>query len=273
MLSQFQDRLNIGCVRYVNALPFSSGLSQAPGVSLLMDTPTNLVPKLLSREIDYALTSVAATFSSSLHRVSSFGIAAYKKILSVNLHATSQFFAKEAPHIAATKESLSSILLLRVLCENLWNIPFPSVTLLSSDSILTQAEHYDALLLIGDTALRHPIIPGFHTYDLAASWYDLTAKPFVFAGILSLSSTISFQLQQEFSSALNYFQNHKEDITSKAAALLKLPESLMQEYYTLCRYELSEEDFAGLEQFRDYYDRLPRQAKYPNHVRFSCTYL
>lgn len=107
MLSQFQDRLNIGCVRYVNALPFSSGLSQAPGVSLLMDTPTNLVPKLLSREIDYALTSVAATFSSPLHRVSSFGIAAYKKILSVNLHATSQFFAKEAPHIAATKESLS----------------------------------------------------------------------------------------------------------------------------------------------------------------------
>ncbi|AAF39524.1 menaquinone biosynthesis family protein [Chlamydia trachomatis] len=266
MSRQFRSCLTVGCVCYVNALPFSIGLSQAPGVSLQTDTPSNLVSKLLSKEIDYALTSVIAKFSSPLHQVSFFGIAAYQKILSVNLHATPQFFAKEAPRIAATKESRSSIALMRILCKNLWKIPFPSITLLSSKEILDQVELYDALLLIGDTALHHQIIPGFQTYDLVTSWHDLTSKPFVFAGVLSHSSTLPLQLQQEFFSSLHYFQDHREEIWRKAAALLKLPESLMQQYYSLCRYELSEEDFAGLQQFKNYYDKLPRQAEHPNHV-------
>ena len=266
MPSQFQGSLTVGCVRYVNALPFSIGLSQTPGISLFTDTPANLVPKLLSKEIGCALTSVIAKFSSPLQQVSCFGIAAYKKILSVNLHATSQFFTKEAPRIAATRESLSSIMLVRILCENLWKIPFPAITSLSSEEVLAQAEHYDALLLIGDTALRHPTIPGFQTYDLAASWYDLSGKPFVFAGVLSLSSVFPEQLQQGFLSALHYFQDYKEEVCRKAAMLLDLPESLMQQYYTLCRYELSEDDFAGLQQFKHYYDQLSRKTEHSHYV-------
>ncbi|MBQ8498674.1 menaquinone biosynthetic enzyme MqnA/MqnD family protein [Chlamydia sp.] len=266
MSRAFKHCLTVGCVRYVNALPFSIGLSRAPWISLHTDTPANLVPKLLSGDVDYALTSVIAKFSSPLYQVSSFGIAAYKKILSVNLHARPQFFSKESPRIAATKESLSSIMLVRILCENLWKIPFPSITSFSSEEVLSQAEHYDALLLIGDTALRHPVIPGFQTYDLAASWYDLTAKPFVFAGVLSLSSESLASLQEGFSSALHYFLDHKTEVYQKAAALLGLPVSLMQQYYTLCRYELSEEDFAGLQQFKSYYDRLPQQTEHPRYV-------
>ena len=39
----------------------------------------------------------------------------------------------------------------------------------------------DAVLMIGDQALRHRICPGFRTIDLAGSWTKHTGLPFVFA--------------------------------------------------------------------------------------------
>lgn len=257
MSDKFQKRIAIGCVSYINALPFSLGLAKRNDVLLHTAPPANLIPQLLTGKLQCALTSSLGAFIYSLHSFSGFGIAAYKKILSVNLYATPKFFSKKKLRIGATKESLSSLYLLNILCKYLWDTPLPHIIQLTSDAILTASpEDYDGLLLIGDQALRSPNLPGFSTYDLAQGWYELTHLPFVFAVILSSTLQEKDIVQAAFEHAFHQYETSPHEVLTQAKQQSQLSEKQIQEYYSLCRYRLQEDDNEGLKKFREYYDKI-----------------
>ncbi|WP_375793568.1 menaquinone biosynthesis protein [Chlamydia sp. 12-01] len=260
MSDKLERRITLGCVSYINAFPFSLELAKCKDILLHTAPPADLLGKLLDGSLQFALTSAVGLLTHPLGKLPGFGIAAHKKILSVNLYAASTFFTSEKLRIAATKESRSSVMLLNVLCRHLWNIPIPEIIQLSSDEVVEKADEYDGLLLIGDKALHHPYVPGFATYDLAQGWYELTQLPFVFAVVLTNNPQGSDIVQAALESSLSYFESHPEAAIAKAIERTQLPEARVKEYYSLCRYRLREEDYAGLERFREYYATIYQQA-------------
>ncbi|WP_348663767.1 menaquinone biosynthesis protein [Chlamydia vaughanii] len=261
MSNELERRLTLGCVSYINAFPFSLELAERNDIFLHTAPPADLLAKLLDGSLQFALTSSVGSLTHPLGKLSGFGIAAYKKILSVNLYAAPTFFTSGKLRIAATKESRSSVMLLNILCRYLWNTPIPEIIQLSSDDVLkTSSENYDGLLLIGDKALHHPHISGFSTYDLAQGWYELTQLPFVFAVVLSNNPQGSATIQTALEQSLSHFEAHPEAAIAKAVERTQLPENLIKEYYSLCRYRLREEDYEGLEKFREYHAAIYQQT-------------
>ncbi|AAP04980.1 menaquinone biosynthesis protein [Chlamydia caviae] len=260
MSDELERRITLGCVSYINAFPFSLELAKHKEILLHTAPPADLLGKLLDGSLQFALTSAVGLLTHPLGTLPGFGIAAYKKILSVNLYAASTFFTSEKLRIAATKESRSSVMLLNILCQHLWKTPIPEIIQLTSDKVIEKSEEYDGLLLIGDKALRHPHVPGFTTYDLAQGWYELTQLPFVFAVVLSNNPQGSAIVQAALESSLSHFEVHPEAAIAQAIERSQLPEALIKEYYSLCRYRLREEDYEGLERFREYYATIHQQA-------------
>lgn len=261
MSNKLNKRLAIGCISYINALPFSLGLAKRSDILLHTAPPADLIPKLLEKKLHYALASSLGSFIYPLNFFPEFGIAAYKKILSVNLYATPEFFAKGKPLIGVTNESLSSIHLLHILCKYLWDTPIPNSIRLPSNTLITASPgNYDGLLLIGDQALRHPNIPGFSTYDLAQGWYELTHLPFVFATILCPTLQKKEIVQDAFEHSLYQYESSPNEVLARAERQSKLPRKLIQEYYSLCRYRLKEDDHEGLQKFREYYSKIYEQT-------------
>lgn len=128
--------------------------------------------------------------------------------------------------------------------------------------------HYDALLLIGDTALHHLEIPYFTRYDLASEWYAWTKLPFVFATLLTLpTNQQSYEhLFLSLEEAITHFENGEHSAVLAAAhQRTNLPYSLLNEYYSLIRYRLTPEDQESLLLFKHYYSYV-QQIKYPRYV-------
>ena len=87
----------------------------------------------------------------------------------------------EGKRIGITDETATSVMLLRVLLEEKYGIRATFVRLHAG---VNDLRGYDAVLLIGDEALRRKTtgLPGFDlVYDLATEWYSWQKLPFVFA--------------------------------------------------------------------------------------------
>ncbi|WP_201456715.1 menaquinone biosynthesis protein [Chlamydia sp. 17-3921] len=262
MSHKFSNSVTFGCVSYINALPFSLQLLSNAKMKLVLAPPAKLLSKLLNNEIDLALTSAVGAISHKLRYLPGWGIAAYKRIQSVNLYASPTFFSSPEPRIAITKESRSSVALLRILCQNLWQIPTPRMYSCSSSEVATSSpDTYEGLLLIGDSALKHPTIPGFTTYDLVQSWDELTGLPFVFAVVLCNPSWKENSLPiLTLNAAFSHFERSPKEVLETAHKRTSLSYQQLEQYYSLCRYRLEDEDYAGLKIFKKYYETLYQQT-------------
>ncbi len=81
--------------------------------------------------------------------------------------------------VAADTSSRTSVALLQVLFEKVLGgvrqlQPHPP-------DLKEMLREHDAALLIGDAALQVPVDSGYHAYDLAHLWHDVTGEAFVFA--------------------------------------------------------------------------------------------
>lgn len=256
---ELQKCINFGCVNYINALPFSLPLLENSYLQLHLAPPAELLKKILHHEIDCALTSSIGTVAQKLQCLPGWGIAAHKHVQSVNLYTSSSFFSSSKPKVAITNESLSSVALFKILCHNLWQVPSPQIEHLSPSEIINLSpDRYDGLLLIGDAALKHPQIPQFTTHDLAQCWDELTGMPFVFAVVLNRTSweNCSSLIHLALESALSHFENSPQEVIETAHKRTNLSHKDLRTYYSLLRYRLGEEDYAGLKAFQQYYDRL-----------------
>jgi chorismate dehydratase len=171
--------VRIGAVNYLNTKPLIHELEQlAPSARLLLEVPSKLADMLAREQLDVALIPVIEYFrSGSYSVVPNISIASRGPVLSVTLFSRVPWTAIRS--VALDEGSRTSAALVQVLLRKRYGVR-PELQPLPLDRPAEEVPT-DAVLLIGDRAMR-ACLPGFaHAYDLGQEWHDWTGLPFVYA--------------------------------------------------------------------------------------------
>ena len=164
--------MRVGSVPYLNAVPLTRGIED----QIMFAPPSRLAELLREEKLDAALVSVtAALFEDRYDILDTIAVAALGEVRSVFLAHKKPL--EETHHIFCDTASLTSVNLLKVLLAERGLAPDFSPLPNYDD-----APHHDAVLLIGDPAIRFALAPHEHQiWDLGTAWAELTKLPFVFA--------------------------------------------------------------------------------------------
>jgi chorismate dehydratase len=171
--------IRVGAVNYLNTKPLICDLEQiAPEVDLVLDVPSRLADLLAAGELDVALIPVIEYFRAGGYTiVPDISIATRGPVLSVTLFSRVPWAGIR--RVALDAGSRTSAALTQVLLRKRYGVT-PEVVALDLDRHAEDCDA-DAVLLIGDRAMR-ACLPGFaHAFDLGHEWYDWTGLPFVYA--------------------------------------------------------------------------------------------
>lgn len=241
--------MKLGCVDYINALPYTLPFRLnkiKTNINIKYGPPTTLNSALRAGELDTALSSSVEYLDGDYHLVHGFGIIADQEILSVNLYTKQPVHSLTGARLGITPHSATSSALLKILC-HVWQIE-PHFEPLSEKEPYS---NYDALLLIGDEALKNLTLPGFETIDLAKAWYEITKLPFVFAVFATRKEIDTTNLAVQLQEALHWSEKNRELLEQEAHLQTQLPLELIRKYYSLCKYHLGERELEGLEKFKN----------------------
>lgn len=171
--------IRIGAVNYLNTKPLICDLELlAPEAELVLEVPSLLADQLARGLLDVALIPAIEYFRAGNYSiVPDISIASRGPVLSVTLF--SRVGWKDIRRVALDEGSRTSAALTQILLRQRHGIK-PDVVQLPLDQPAEEIEA-DAVLLIGDRAMR-ACLPGFpHAFDLGQEWQDWTGLPFVYA--------------------------------------------------------------------------------------------
>ncbi len=171
--------IRIGAVNYLNTKPLICDLDElAPDAELVLDVPSRLADLLAAGELDVALIPAIEYFRAGFYSVvPGVAIATRGPVLSVTLFSRKPW--EHIRRVALDAGSRTSAALTQILLRKRYSV-HPETTPLPMDRGAEDVDA-DAVLLIGDRAMR-ACLPGFaHAYDLGQEWYDWTGLPFVYA--------------------------------------------------------------------------------------------
>jgi chorismate dehydratase len=171
--------IRIGAVNYLNTKPLICDLAVlAPDAELVLDVPSRLADLLAAGDLDVALIPAIEYFRAGCYSVvPGVAIATRGPVLSVTLFSRKPW--EQIGRVALDAGSRTSAALTQILLQKRYGV-HPKVAPLPLDRGAEDADA-DAVLLIGDRAMR-ACLPGFaHAYDLGQEWYDWTGLPFVYA--------------------------------------------------------------------------------------------
>src|SRR5262245_16898466 len=171
--------MRIGAVSYLNTKPLVYRLAElAPQHELVFDLPSRLADDLAAGRLDVALIPSIEFFQNSSYTiVSDACIACRGPVRSVKLF--SRVPLARIRTLALDEGSRTSVALVQILLRERFGIE-PE---LKSFPIDTRAEtvEADALLMIGDRAMRMPAGQFVAEWDLGDVWCRWAELPFVFA--------------------------------------------------------------------------------------------
>src|ERR1043166_6541540 len=171
--------IRIGAVSYLNTKPLIYDLEKlAPEAELILEPPSKLADHLAQELLEVALIPIIEYFRSGEYTiVPNIAIASRGPVLSVTLFSKVPW--TEIRRVALDVGSRTSAALTQILLRNCYGVR-PEVVPLPIDRAAEEADA-DAVLLIGDRAMR-ACLPGFRfAFDLGQEWHDWTALPFVYA--------------------------------------------------------------------------------------------
>ncbi len=173
------DRLRIGAVNYLNTKPLIRGLGElAPHADLRMDLPSRLADTLAARRVDVALIPVVELLDRSDYTVvSNACIGCQGPVLSVKLFSRTPI--EEIRTLALDDGSRTSVALVQILLAEQFGVR-PSLETLPIGASIADTQT-DAVLLIGDRAIRSPPGKFCAVWDLGDRWVHWPGLPFVFA--------------------------------------------------------------------------------------------
>ncbi len=171
--------VRIGAVNYLNTKPLICDLGElAPEAELVLDLPSRLADRLAEGTLDVALIPVVEYFRAGTYSVvPDIAIASRGPVLSVTLFSRVPWSGIR--RVALDAGSRTSAALTQILLRRRYGVQ-PEVVPLPLDRTAEESDA-DAVLLIGDRAMR-ACLPGFaHAFDLGQEWFDWTGLPFVYA--------------------------------------------------------------------------------------------
>ncbi len=242
----------IGKIPFLNSVPFYHYFEKRQ-FKMMPITPRRMGVISLKGQIEAGLFSLVDYLRQRGHlEMLNYCIATRDQVKSVMLFSNYGWKDLEGKTIGITDETSTSVQLLRVLLEKKYGV---NVQLQRMHSGINNVAEYDAVLLIGDEALRLNKV-GLHgfelVYDLATEWYTWQKLPFVFA-VWAVKRTISEEEKAELKSIINTsLEKAEEDygrVSVPHATRLGLKVDEAVEYLEGFNYRIGEREWQAIEVF------------------------
>lgn len=245
-------KLRVGAVNYLNSKPLIERLTEfAPEIDLSLDLPSRLADRMAVGELDVGLIPVIEYFlgeTAGYTFIPGIAIASRGPVLSVTLFSRVPW--SEIRSVALDEGSRTSSALTQIILRSKYAVS-AEVRPLPIDAPAEEV-NADAVLLIGDRAMR-ACLPGFrHAYDLGEEWSRWTDLPMVFAvwavrGGVELDAT-----EAAFHRAKEYGLARTGAIAEREAPALGLDAGYCRRYLdTLIRYDLGPRELAGMRKYQE----------------------
>jgi chorismate dehydratase len=245
--------IRVGAVNYLNTKPLIEGLTDlAPGIDLTLDLPSRLADQMARNELDVGLIPVVELFRAGNYSfIPDCSISSRGPVLSVTLFSRVPW--DEIRSVSLDEGSRTSAALTKVL---LWNperqrrgeMVYRQLPLSApADDVPT-----DAVLLIGDRAMK-ACLPGFgYSYDLGQLWHERTGLPMVFAVWAVRPGVDLGDAEFAFVRAKRHGLSRSGVTAAREARVLGLDPGYVRRYFdTIIRYDLGEAELAGLRRFAE----------------------
>lgn len=251
-MTEFADQRmeppRVGAVNYLNSKPLVYGLdARLQDVRLLLDLPSRLADSLAVGRLDVALVPSIEFFRNPGYTiVSDACIACRGPVLSVKL-----FFRVPPAEVrrmaldegSRTSGALAQILLAEIAGATPTLEPLPiGATTADTDA--------DAVLLIGDRAIRSDVGRFIDAWDLGEQWVRWAKLPFVFAMWVARAGTASAKLARLLAAARDEGIKNLDAIAESEAELLEIDPQLARSYLRdNLHFTLGRRERLGLQRF------------------------
>jgi chorismate dehydratase len=244
------DTLRVGAVNYLNSKPLVERLTQfAPNIQLSLDLPSRLADRMAAGQLDVGLIPVIEFFRGDKYSfIPNIAIGSRGPVLSVTLFSRVPW--AEIRTVALDEGSRTSAALTQLILRKRYGV-HPQVRPLPIQACPEDVPT-DAVLLIGDRAMR-ACLPGFrYAYDLGEEWTAWTGLPMVYAVWAIRRGVELGATEQAFHQAKEYGLAHAGVIAQREAAMLGLDAGYCRRYLeTVIRFDLGPSELAGLKRYRD----------------------
>lgn len=237
--------VKVAAISYLNTLPFIYGLENHPvskQIELTRCTPSQGAGLVLKGEADIGIIPVASVLSIPDYKIiSDFCIGATGNVASVLL--CSNVPVGEIKRLYMDIDSMTSVMLARILCRYYWKI---SPEFVEFNFYKLQYNVNDSYIVIGDKALE--CAGDFkYVYDLAQEWITYKGKPFVFACWIT-NKELDPAFIKEFNNALELGVNNIDKAIDSAK--LNFPKQFARDYLSNnISYNLDSNKKEGLQDF------------------------
>jgi chorismate dehydratase len=242
--------IRIGAVNYLNTKPLIHDLEMlAPEAELILDVPSRLAEQLAAGQLDVALIPVIEYFRAGNYTVlPGLSISSRGPVLSVTLFSRVPWTSIR--RVALDAGSRTSAALTQILLRKRYGVA-PEILPLPLDARAEDVDA-DAVLLIGDRAMR-ACLPGFeHGFDLGQEWHDWTGLPFVYAFWAVRPEAELGTVEEALQEARRRGRRQVGLIAEREAPGLGLNAGFCRRYLeTLLSFDLGPRELAGL---RHYYE-------------------
>ena len=243
-----RPKIRIGAVNYLNTKPLIYGLERlAPNAELVLDLPSRLADGLAQGRLDVALIPSVEFFQDPNYKiVSDACIACRGPVLSVKLFCRTPI--ERVQTLALDEGSRTSVALVRILLKERFDIE-PQLEPLPIGASACDAMT-DAVLLIGDRAMRSPGGPYAAVWDLGDEWCRWAELPLVLAMWTARAGVDLGGLEEALSQARDLGLAHSREIAEVEAAPLGLSQPECVAYLRDNLYfHLGQRELRGLELF------------------------
>ena len=249
------DKLDIGLMPYLNYAVFYQRM--APDAANLVEyMPREMAFAVERGDLAAGPLPVVEWFRMGglLTPVGDLCVATKKASVSILLFSSRMPEEMEGARIAVTEQTATSVQLLRVLCTGRWGV--------EPDALVTRDEPHDAILLIGDEALRNRSgIDDFpFVHDLGEEWNEMTGLPFVYARWLARADTDPVLLEafeRSLEDSLDRGLRDIDEITADGWPSAEMAPEEARSYVDQFIYRMGDRENESLALFRNYYERMP----------------
>jgi chorismate dehydratase len=269
--------LRVGRIPYINCYPVYGGIDR--GVVTLDAELVDGIPSRLNRlmargALDISVIS-AVEYARDAARyllLPDLAISCDGPVRSVMLFSRVPAASLSGRRVLVTRSSMTSVVLLELLFENVWDARPTFVPADAEIADLARAEQpeHDARLIIGDAALllssgasdlarQYP-----YAYDLGAEWKQWTGLPFVFAVWVALRTTPvehSLALHAQLIRSRDWGLANLPELADQASSATGVSRPAALEYLSGLDYGLRYEHLAGLTTF---FGKLAASGRVPN---------
>ena len=247
-MDSYKSVMRVGAVNYLNTKPLIEGLDRAASIDLSLELPSRLADLMKAGSLEIGLIPVVEYLRAENYSfIPNISIASRGPVLSVTLFSRVPMGAIRSVSLdegSRTSAALTLILLAKKhrLSPMIRQLPMD----VPADDVST-----DAVLLIGDRAMK-ACLPGFgYAWDLGEEWTTWTGLPMVFAlWAVRDGVEVNEEIIAAFHEAKRRGLANVGPIAAREAARLGLDAGYCRRYLShIIRYDLGPAELEGLKCF------------------------